>query len=346
VHALFGFLKQQIDQIWALCTAPINIPVLSSFYQTTVVPGEQLTMLSLITLAAAIPLTVTYKLVTGQSGSMFTDDDLAAVRNPNWSGYTAITSSIQQTFGSADGAAGRSVAPAAPDARGVRATAADWVWWGLGGYVYAFSSLAWGICCYIEDSTKNVSKAVTWAKIAFQLLADITCCPAIPLRGTPSPRTAVVWLNWWIWGGGIAALLVNTVTAAASQLVNTVTAAASQVKLEAFAKWMADKADPLFTGIYGFLQLIGYIVIAALWSGWWGGMYFAIGLGESLEWVPQLIKLGALVKPESKLVLGLLVARIELIGYGIVFGGYAALTSALIAQVYTSSDGGSQAAFA
>jgi hypothetical protein len=75
-------------------------------------------------------------------------------------------------------------------------------------------------------------------------------------------------------------------------------------------------------------------------------MYFAIGLGESLEWVPQLIKLGALVKPESKLVLGLLVARIELIGYGIVFGGYAALTSALIAQVYTSSDGGSQAAFA
>ena len=114
VHALFGFLKQQIDQVWALCTAPINIPVVTSFYQTTVVPGEQLTMLSLIALAAAIPLTVTYKLVTGQSGSMFTDDDLAAVRNPNWSGYTAITSSIQQTFGSAGGAADRSVAPAAP----------------------------------------------------------------------------------------------------------------------------------------------------------------------------------------------------------------------------------------
>ena len=75
-------------------------------------------------------------------------------------------------------------------------------------------------------------------------------------------------------------------------------------------------------------------------------MYFAIGLGESTGVVAptgQAARAGPTQLEVGDWAAG---CRIELIGYGIVFGGYAALTSALIAQVCTSADGGAQAAFA
>jgi hypothetical protein len=66
-----------VDWFLQLLTEPLNIPFVSTLYETYISPGNPLTAMDLFSLMVAIPLTVAYKL--GQGTAPFaTDADLAA----------------------------------------------------------------------------------------------------------------------------------------------------------------------------------------------------------------------------------------------------------------------------
>ncbi|HEX5494369.1 MAG TPA: ricin-type beta-trefoil lectin domain protein [Mycobacteriales bacterium] len=92
VHTVMAALDSLLDVMYQMATTRIEIPVLTTFYEKVVMldNGSQLTMASLVALAAAIPLTITYKALTGSDDPVFSPADHDAFMSMSGSDYTWI----------------------------------------------------------------------------------------------------------------------------------------------------------------------------------------------------------------------------------------------------------------
>ena len=87
IHAVLELIGIVLNAILALFTTRINIPFLTDFCEQVVFQGQsQLTILSLVSLLAAIPFTIVYKLATGHTQPPLHDSDIQMLRDLHWSG--------------------------------------------------------------------------------------------------------------------------------------------------------------------------------------------------------------------------------------------------------------------
>ncbi|MET0400428.1 MAG: LamG-like jellyroll fold domain-containing protein [Longimicrobiaceae bacterium] len=319
VDALFGLLREAIDHVFTLCTTRIVIPYLTPLCERVVLKGD-LTLLNLVALLAAIPMNVVHRAATGGTDPVFSEQELAAVRDPAWSGYARAGAWVQHAAGGqAPAGGGRAKRQAA--AASTTPTTFDKVAWGM-GFAYAGATLLWGVCCYLED-TGVESRVVVLGKLVTQGITIVAGHPVWTL-GDDTPA-AILGITLAIYGGGLLAFGSNLIAAGTSQA----------------EKWWNENVDPIFTGAYGVLQLCGYIAISILEvtarQPWLKvGMDFATGIGESLEWIPQLLKPIArycVADPVRRTALTKVVLpRAEFVGYAIVFDLTLAATVASMAE--------------
>ena len=315
-HTLFEVLGRAIQACLTLATTPIVIPVVTPFIEQVVFgDGTKLSLASLVCMAASIPFTVVAKLASGSNDPVFTDADVDTIDDPNWEGWAQTRSAIQSIFGTPSTDAVTADATAGPPSK-LRSLVQAAL-----GYAYAVATEIWGVCCVIDDMLPP-APIVKRIRLAAQVITDVVGVPslAMPLGAQHSQRARDI--TWWIWFGALAALFVDIM---ASLFVLTMDAVAG-----------------VLTGAYGVLQLIGYWVISvsiAVKSQWIAGAVdLAIGYGEALEWIPQLIKPVAEYVPEAitrTLCLKGLLPAMEAEGYAIVVvGTYVVTTEQLVAQIH------------
>ena len=81
VDGLIGAIQALVNTVMGLLNTPVNIPFISWLYQKIV--GEPLTILNAVSLVAAIPVTVIYRVVEG--------------RYPSKDGITGSTVGLEMT---------------------------------------------------------------------------------------------------------------------------------------------------------------------------------------------------------------------------------------------------------
>ena len=88
IHAILELIGIVLDAILALFTTRINIPILTDFCEQVVFQGHsQLTILSLVSLLAAIPFTIVYKLASGHNQPPLHESDIQMLRDLHWSSH-------------------------------------------------------------------------------------------------------------------------------------------------------------------------------------------------------------------------------------------------------------------
>ena len=325
-QAFFNIINEMIEALGELAQKHIVLPWLTHFYEKVLLDGTgQLSLVSLISLAAAVPLTITYNLASGQPGSPFSAADAQTVRAGTWVDTATITAAVQHFFG--DGA---STAQALTSSAGAaelentagKASAQQIAYWGL-NYSYSVATAFWGVCCFLEDrSPLPVPKCVTSIKLMAQFVAVATGFPMFSTTPGAGDSRVVADLLVRIWAGGIVALASNC-TAAASTM------------------W-SENEDPWITGVYGVIQLYGYLVIGSVigvgkHEPWDAVLVTGLGVCEAYEWIPQLGKLlaEADVEPATKeFILHELIPWVEAFAYTGVTMLSTFLTTAQIGTFY------------
>jgi hypothetical protein len=328
VDAIFDLLKEMIAAVFAICEAHLAIPYLTTFYEKVVLRdnGEQLTLLNLVALAAAIPATVTYKLASGSDGPLFSDDDLAALQQPDWEGYTSrVQTWLARTTGAPQVDAARTQA-AMLSRDSVSVSTFQKAAWGLTAG-YAVSTGLWGIACVLEDTPGRYSATPRWLsglKLGAQVIALATGAPFWTMSSTtPTPTIAI---NSLIFCGAVLALRSNY----------------DAVWDEVYAK----TGDPLLTGVYGILQYLGYAAMTIISAATSQPvrdrvvltlLTAAIGDGEATEWWPQLLKLAAEgdAEPATKVTMLAMVPLLDGAAYALVTVGTFASLFYNMAEVCT-----------
>ena len=255
VHSIFAAMGEAIADAFEVAATRINIPYLTAFYEQVVMNGEgEFSLLGLSSLLAAIPFTVAYKLATGNSGPVFTSQEVATISGAGWLNSQYLSSSMYSLLGglpqqTAASVGGSSVSPSTSSTTSRLSTGSAFtpttmqkVCGGM-GCCFAGTTALWGIVCVIEDTLAIAGdgapppvlspKNLYWAKIVTQAL---TFASGFPLFTLPSDATPVV-------GGlGVALYACDWF-----ELCSNFTA-------EPASAFAAD-FDPIITGVLGLVQL-------------------------------------------------------------------------------------------
>jgi hypothetical protein len=141
IRAIVALLGKLLDILHKMATTRIDVPILMPFYEDIVMGGngEQVTLLSLISLAAAVPLTIAYKALSGRDEPVFGQQQHDAFMALDGSRYTWLHN------------------PFAPRTQVLAAGGlpidehvVDGLNW-AGGFVSAVSAAVWGIATTISD---------------------------------------------------------------------------------------------------------------------------------------------------------------------------------------------------
>ena len=294
VNLLFGAIDSLIDEMFALATTRIDIPLLTPFYENVVMQGNgnKMSLLSLVSLAAAIPVTAAYKAMSGGQ-PLFSAQEIQDLGNPNWSGYTALVSQAQgiiagtdtqETVAQAAGEASAATAPAllqsdsGPEGQETITTMQKVSW--CFNFFYASSTLVWGLACVVEDTVQEAPAVIVRTKLISQFLTLGSGFPLLVNYGDTGPKLTIEFV---IWGSEFLPFFSN-VGAAYNQPWN-------------------QSGDPIATGVYGCLQFIAYLdlyVQSLIQAGTAFDLdsfiTWRINCLDSLEWIPQLAKLNPAYK--------------------------------------------------
>jgi hypothetical protein len=271
VDGLFAGADDVIQSVLAIAQARIDIPVLTDFYEQVIMGGQgEFSLLGVVSLMGAVGFNVTYKLVTGQTGHVFSDAQIQEIKTPGFllNAYRAgpVHPALTGQPALADPSIVRTAA-AGPDAFQI-------VQWAM-GFTYAFSSLAWGVGSTLED-VKNIKQVApdppdtriagaTILKMSGQILATLASLPIFTLpKGASSVTIGFTLGNWF---SGILQFGSNY-----------------QAVIDPIYSFIW---DPLVTGVVGVGQLgatIAYAVEGGDTGAWLADVYGAF------EWIPQLGK--------------------------------------------------------
>jgi hypothetical protein len=308
VSGVIDLLGDAVDAVFAVVSARIEIPYLTDFYENVVMAGQgTFSMLGLASLIAGAGFTIMYKLISGQTGPVFSAAEIGEITGDGYLTGVYNASALAQLLSSgtpkATVATVTSPAPALraatvpvgqafvlrSPAAGQTSPAPPSTWqkvqWAM-NLAYAASTALWGVGCTWEDAEGvNVKEPgpdgpmsmSTKIKMGGQVLAFISGFPIFFLP--PEPSTVVSSLAGALYMGDML------------ELASNVLACGSNV--------YAFSVDPLFTGAVGVAQLIG-------------GIWYTIALGgdaatiamdavsnvcQSFEWIPQLLKYFPAGKP-------------------------------------------------
>lgn len=324
IEALFHMIEHLIEDLSAMLTAHINIPYVTNFYEKVVMKnnGQQLNLLGLTALGAAIPLTVFHKLFSNQTGPLFTEDDYNAVNSPSWPGYAELLGPVA---GGSPPMAMSDTETSTPSGHTKLVKQMTWA----KNFAYMTSTLFWGVACYLEDALylKNQLTAAGRAESLLNRFPQATAAPVtiskfkmtsqfvanltgFPVYEANIPTAAKV-LNWGIYAGGLLAMTSNA-GAAYAQLHNPAEGQPGY--------WWMEVGDPFVSGVYGAAQIVlyGALELTMALSGHGDGavgivLNSLLGAGEAFEWYPQLLKL---VKPRPEV--AALIPVCDIAAYGLV----------------------------
>ncbi len=206
IHAILELLGIVLDAILALLTTRINIPILTDFCESVVFQGRsQLTILSLVSLLAAIPLTVVYKLASGQDQPPLHDSDIQMLRDLHWS--TIWSQATAALSGSRDLEQEAARDLARPDDAA----------WNAAGWALSFVGVALGgvlgAMTLVEDASLNIAQQTPFGivKVVLQGVSFIIGLPLDVVRdgftNTPSALNFGLWLSGLI---GLVSAAVST----------------------------------------------------------------------------------------------------------------------------------------
>jgi uncharacterized protein YutE (UPF0331/DUF86 family) len=239
IHAMLELMGVVLNALLDLFTTRINIPILTDFVEQVVFQGQsQLTVVSLVSLLAAVPFTIIYKLASGHNRPPITMADTAMLRNLHWSDIWArVTAAFTGT---------RELAAAGADARDV-ARPDDAAWnaagWALGFVGIAVSGVI-GTMTVIEDLSLGIAEKTPFGIVKL-VLSGVNFLIGLPLdvvrdgfTNTPSD------LNFALWLSGLVGLV--------SSIVGAVNPA-----------W-GDKGDPGLATFFGVTQVAMFTAIWVL----------------------------------------------------------------------------------
>jgi len=290
LSGLFGLLIGGIDAAFAICQKKIEIPLLTTFFESVVLQHKgTFSLLSLVSVAAAIPFTVAYKLVMRQAGPIFSATEVTTVTASDWLAKMYAVSSINSLLGGATSAsaaavgasAGQTTTTAAEPSAGASgdapAVSTFQKWCAGASFIYMASSALWGGTCVIEESLlipsdkAPVPTALLKLKIGFQAVADLSSNPFFYVSANGG------------WGAFISAMVlaVGDLIELVSNMVATGTGTWGKI------------GDAVVTGATGVVQLVASIVYGFFAGGTAARMAlnFVTNIAAAFEWIPQLVKL-------------------------------------------------------
>jgi hypothetical protein len=305
VGALVHLIDSLIDAVYDLCSTRIVIPYLTDFYEQTIMKGNgrQLTIFSLMSLSAALPLTVVWKISSAVDDPVFTpqqhDDFLKLTGDQfNWI-------SLPQVLGRS--------ATLIDEQRIIDKDTATKIGIVM-GYVNCVATAVWGITSRYGDSLW-VPKAVTGNE--FIENPKFLKPASYFLIGSE----ALYFVSAFPWSTDFENQADQLAFAMwASQIIPTGSNVASVISSE----W-SEFGDPLLTGSYGIFYLI---LTTALWctrdyktnkdskiSNIEEGMNNILG---ALTWLPQLAKFARVIpEPNLRLIIILSIPYLDGITYGL-----------------------------
>ncbi len=333
VEAITALADALIDGVYALATARIDIPLVTPFVEQVVFKGRvRLTLVDLVALGGAIPLTVTYKSASGTDNPVFSKADHDTFLTLPASQYTWIRNPFapHAPLAAAPGASGASSAGSdsgleaasramiEPEFALLASDFPQLVQWGL-SFIAGAAVDAWGAIAIVSDSLWSMEVVISGSSsigsqtppqvkfetplngynLGLQFCYLQTTLPLATDFNDPGDKIA-----FGLW---------------ASQLIPFVSNAVASGKA---TKAWGNKGDPVVTGAYG---VVSIAITAWLWwqrtqdpmndptDSTLEGMNNLFG---SLSWAPQLLK----AFPAQNLYsLGALLA-IDLLSYPCVMG--------------------------
>jgi hypothetical protein len=274
VGAVFSLISGVIDEVFALATKRIEIPILTDFYEGIIMGGTgTFSLLGVASLLAAIPFTFWYNLFTGP-GPVFSAAEVAEISAPTWLSSMYAASGMSAALGGQTAAAaleGRSPTADTPQSPTTFQKACQGM-----SYVFIAATGLWGFTCVLEDTLAIAnpnapqSTILFAAKVAAQAITDVAAFPAFTLPAGVSTNT----IHWAVglYVGDLIQLYSNWCCLGS-------------------AAWAA-VGDPIVTGSIGLAQLVG-----AIGYSWFAGgngtrqaLNYASNIAASFEWIPQLLK--------------------------------------------------------
>jgi hypothetical protein len=312
VEAITSLVEALIDGLMAMANAEIDIPLVTPFVEQVVFQGRaKLTMVDLLALGAAIPLTIAYKALSGDDSPAFTQADHDVFLQMDSSQYTWISNPFAASTPATDDAD----ALAEPGFTPLSGRGVDGVKWGS-GFVAAIAAGFWGVTATYSDFDFMGRAGVTGSsasifgnppeQVKFHQPLNIILLAAqgLYIVGTIPWKTDFNTTDDSIAFGLWASQLIPFVSNAISSGRNT-------------TAW-GKKGDPVVTGAYG---VVSIAITAWLWRERTQrpdndpvavALEGFTNLFGALTWAPQLLKVSPVV--QTLIALGVL----DIVSYAMV----------------------------
>lgn len=239
LKSILAVLDGLLDALYEVGTTRLDVPVLTTFYEQVVMGGNgsRLTLFSLVALAAALPMTVAYKSLSGRDEPVFSTADRDAFLALKGNDYTWIRDPFAVT----------ALASTPPPLRGAVIDRLGWA----SGFVYVASATIWGCTATVSDLIWGGRKALEGSSsaklyggpdqpkftkpICYVLLGSQLLCMLAGIPWTTDFAVLPDSVAFGLWGSQILPLISNLVASA-------------------WEEW-AEKFDAPATGLYGLAAL-------------------------------------------------------------------------------------------
>ena len=171
IEGILAIIDDVIDTIWAAINQELDIPVLSSLF-TWISGGEKLTFLNLVTLVAAIPVTMLYRVVEGKYPSQELGEIAVTVVEPGL--MPPLSAFARRLLGI------------------------------TGGLVAIIAGMINGFADSFGE--ENPPKPVPYIATALAMLIGVITCPAFTYSDPNSPPSS---LDWAVYGVGLGTVFYS-----------------------------------------------------------------------------------------------------------------------------------------